>query len=268
MSNAFETVAKQVKEYNYRCSACGGDRECACSAPAIPKAERAAEAIKAHPEKSNRAIAEETGLSEATVRRARASSDAPESVTGKDGKSYPAKRNADPLEDPGEDDDYEIDISRKQSFIKNAKAAEELGSYEGAIDDEMQEAAGAAADAWAHFAGNNTKWRTKSDGYLDLLKEVHELEDRIHRLIEAMKAKETKDGREWPADMTPKQIKKREKCLQAIAWWQRDLEQLYGEVTGQRSPRQRPTLWYARRGGIVLCRRCSQRRLRGRVREE
>jgi hypothetical protein len=53
---------------------------------------QAAEAIRANPEKSNRAIADETGLSEPTVRRARASDDAPATVTGRDGKSYPATK--------------------------------------------------------------------------------------------------------------------------------------------------------------------------------
>jgi hypothetical protein len=42
-------------------------------------------------------------------------------------------------------------------------------------------------------------------------------------------------SRDWPADMTPKQIKLRDKLLKYIACNQRDLEQLYGEVTGQPS---------------------------------
>jgi hypothetical protein len=33
--------------------------------------------------------------------------------------------------------------------------------------------------------------------------------------------------------MKPKQIKKRDDYLKNIAWWQRELEKLYGEVTGQ-----------------------------------
>ena len=40
---------------------------------------------------SNHAIAKEAGISEPTVRRARASYDAPERI-GQDGKSYPARR--------------------------------------------------------------------------------------------------------------------------------------------------------------------------------
>lgn len=58
----------------------------------MPAGQRAAEAVAAHPEKSNRAIAEEIGPSEATVRRAR---DTGASVTqvdekriGRDGKTY------------------------------------------------------------------------------------------------------------------------------------------------------------------------------------
>ena len=50
----------------------------------------AAEAVARLPDMSNRAIAEEIGVSEPTVRRmrlARASCDAPEKVTGKDGKA-------------------------------------------------------------------------------------------------------------------------------------------------------------------------------------
>ena len=55
----------------YECPKCGND--CQCGVPYVPKTVRAAEAIRANPEKSNRAIADETGLSEPTVRRARAS---------------------------------------------------------------------------------------------------------------------------------------------------------------------------------------------------
>jgi hypothetical protein len=74
----------------YECPRCGSS--CECGIPYVAKTMRAAEAIAANPEKSNRAIAEEIGVSEPTVRRARASYDAPEAeaVTGRDGKSYPA----------------------------------------------------------------------------------------------------------------------------------------------------------------------------------
>jgi hypothetical protein len=55
---------------------------------------KAAGYIKDHFEMSNSFIAAELGVSEATVRRARRvmASASPERVTGKDGKSYPARR--------------------------------------------------------------------------------------------------------------------------------------------------------------------------------
>jgi hypothetical protein len=74
------------------CSACGTEvnASCNCGKPYLPR-QRAAEAVAAHPEKSNRAIADEIGASEATVRRARdatASGDAvAEPRIGRDGKA-------------------------------------------------------------------------------------------------------------------------------------------------------------------------------------
>jgi hypothetical protein len=44
---------------------------CNCGAPVVPAFKRAEDAIKANPEKSNRQIAEETGVGKDTVRRAR-----------------------------------------------------------------------------------------------------------------------------------------------------------------------------------------------------
>lgn len=55
----------------WMCSACGIDAACNCGAPLMSKAQRAAEAIAATPHKSDRAIAEELGIGNATVSRAR-----------------------------------------------------------------------------------------------------------------------------------------------------------------------------------------------------
>ena len=54
------------------CSSCGaaGIAACDCGAPYMPAAERAAKAIAANPGKSSRALSVETGISEATLRRA------------------------------------------------------------------------------------------------------------------------------------------------------------------------------------------------------
>jgi hypothetical protein len=100
------TTVEQVRkqELLYRCSACGADRGCDCSAPAIKKA---AAAIAANPRKSGRAIAAEIGVSHTTVQNARkqvandlppepagADDSAPEDIRiGRDGKSYPARKS-------------------------------------------------------------------------------------------------------------------------------------------------------------------------------
>jgi hypothetical protein len=80
------------------CSACGaaGEANCDCGAPYMPASVRAAKAITATPNKSDRAIAAEIGVADRTVNRARATAthDAVESRVGLDGKArkQPAKR--------------------------------------------------------------------------------------------------------------------------------------------------------------------------------
>jgi hypothetical protein len=56
---------------------------------------------------------------------------------------------------------------------------------------------------------------------------------RINDLAEALNAKEAEASRNWPADMTQKQTRKRDSCLKNISAWQHELERLYAEVTKQ-----------------------------------
>jgi hypothetical protein len=79
------------------CAECGVtvEAQCGCGVGYITAAEAAARAIKATPEKSDRAIAEEIGVGNKTVSRARktvVSNDTTEKRKGRDGKSYAAKR--------------------------------------------------------------------------------------------------------------------------------------------------------------------------------
>ena len=74
------------------CSDCGAaaTANCGCHAPYVPAGERAAKAVAENPEKSDRAIAAELGVSKDTIRRARKSTGAHAPVdeprVGKDGK--------------------------------------------------------------------------------------------------------------------------------------------------------------------------------------
>ena len=71
--------------------------------------------------------------------------------------------------------------------------------------------------------------------WLDGHERIEKLEKRNNELSAALNAKEAQASRNWPEAMTPKQVKQRDNCLKQIAAWQRHLEQLYGEVTGQPS---------------------------------
>jgi hypothetical protein len=93
MSNVTKLRPKQALRLH--CAKCGSQAEatCDCGVGYLSAGEFAAKAAAEHPEMSNRAIAEMTGVSEATLRRARgASFDAPETRTGLDGRQHPVER--------------------------------------------------------------------------------------------------------------------------------------------------------------------------------
>lgn len=133
------------------CSSCGATVDAACDrgAPYMPAGQRAAAAIAANPQMSNRAIAEETGISEPTVRRARtASHDAVDARVGLDGKvrRLPTRR-------PDNDDSEEAFApatasERKASFLIFSNEAMVWAQYEGPIDADVLSAAKATASAW------------------------------------------------------------------------------------------------------------------------
>jgi hypothetical protein len=86
------TIHALIPVAKLRCEGCGtlADAACGCGLPYVPASKRAEDAIAANPQKSNRAIADEVGVSEPTVRRARkptASHDAVAKRVGKDGKA-------------------------------------------------------------------------------------------------------------------------------------------------------------------------------------
>src|SRR5262252_5049036 len=85
------STARKPSIAQLACTECGAlaDASCNCGAPYEPAGSRATKAIAANPKLSNRAIAEQSGVGEKTVRRARVSTASPDAVetrTGKDGK--------------------------------------------------------------------------------------------------------------------------------------------------------------------------------------
>jgi hypothetical protein len=81
-----------------QCSACGAEANasCNCGKPYVPAAQRVREYDEANPGKSTRAAAADLGMSRESVRTARSGDNhlSPETVTGRDGKEYPARRRA------------------------------------------------------------------------------------------------------------------------------------------------------------------------------
>jgi hypothetical protein len=105
----------QLSVVRLACSACGAEANasCNCGKPYLPR-QRAAEAVAAHPEKSDRAIAEEIGVSHQTVARARDATGphgpVDEARTGRDGKTRKLPSYKPPLTealppDPSQDED-------------------------------------------------------------------------------------------------------------------------------------------------------------------
>lgn len=75
MNKILDRYAVRMVVQVMACSYCGSeaDATCTCGEMYVPKAARAAEAVSAHPEKSDRALAAEIGVARSTIQRARQS---------------------------------------------------------------------------------------------------------------------------------------------------------------------------------------------------
>jgi hypothetical protein len=118
---AFPTKTKLV------CSSCGapGEGSCRCGVPYITPGERAEAAVKANPGKSDRAIAEDIGVSPKTVSKARRSTTVEHSTvakrTGKDGRTrkQPKRKTA--------PEKFSAAVQSRQHGKTQAEAAKEAG---------------------------------------------------------------------------------------------------------------------------------------------
>ena len=118
------------------CTACGAEANasCNCGVTYQPKSIRAAEAIKANPEKSDRAIAKEIGASPTTVGKAREELSSggqlkDEPRTGLDGKTrkLPEKK---PEQDEEEDDVVELLLEKNKLQDRVSQLTEAINAKE------------------------------------------------------------------------------------------------------------------------------------------
>jgi hypothetical protein len=141
------------------CSACGAEANasCDCAKPYVPASAKAAAAIAAHPEMSDRAIAAEIGVHKNTVARAREATgpDGPVERVGLDGKvrKLPQRTprgfyNEPEEEEPATPQDHET------SFWLRIETARELSEvpFQGEVTDELVDAVRAVASAWEKLA--------------------------------------------------------------------------------------------------------------------
>jgi hypothetical protein len=132
-----------------QCTQCGAEANasCNCGVNYKPVQERVREYDEANPGKSTRAAAADLGVDQSTVSRARASSDAdasPETVTGRDGKQYPAR---------AQKRDTEIDTTNLRNvFLMNCAASVSAAHYNGPVDSKIRAGARRVADAWKTLA--------------------------------------------------------------------------------------------------------------------
>jgi hypothetical protein len=137
------------------CSSCGAEANasCDCGKPYVPAKVRAVEAIKANPEKSDRAIAADLGVSPMTVGRARAGvtdGTPDEDRIGLDGKKYPAKPRTpkgyydEPADEPEDPENHVTACWLRIDAARNLSAVQ----FNGKATQELVDAARAVASAW------------------------------------------------------------------------------------------------------------------------
>lgn len=145
-------VALKPAPARLECSSCGknADAACDCGVAYIPAGARAAAAVAANPEKSDRAIAVEIGVGNKTVSRARATvsrdtvetpAAEPAKRVGRDGKarSMPKRKRA------------EVDADNRAAFMRRAEEAERLAidPWGCKVTSEMVVAARRVANEWS-----------------------------------------------------------------------------------------------------------------------
>src|SRR5262249_18544869 len=173
----------------------------------VPKSVRAAEAVKANPEKSDRAIAAEIGASPTTVGKARKelSTDGQLDDEPRTGLAGKVRRL------PQREEDAE---RRHQEIVAYGESLVQENSGQSGVED-----------------GDDERWPEEA---VEALSRANKAEQRCNELVVALNAKEVTEGRDWPLDkMTKRQMKKRDDALGAIAFWQKSLQKLYAEVTEQ-----------------------------------
>lgn len=155
----------QMSVQRLSCSACGAEANasCDCGKPYVPARQRARQAVEANPQKSDRAIAADLGVSPDTVGRARKESgvrdQSPERV-GRDGKVYRFPVRDDEPDEATESAEHDegLRVIAVRGFLNRATEAKEIATVgklqPSDVTEAMIDAANDAAAAWSKAAQN------------------------------------------------------------------------------------------------------------------
>ena len=166
MATTIQQLKPKREATNWMCSSCGEDASCNCGAPLMSKAQRAAEAIRRDPSKSDRAIAKEIGTSNHTVAAARRSSTGSnfpveETRTGLDGKQR--KMPSKPTEEAAEQEYAPAPYKKRtktdvvvEDLTFALGLATEASRYSGPVPKKLIELADKNVAAFQQLA---TKWQ-------------------------------------------------------------------------------------------------------------
>lgn len=165
----------QMAVQQMQCTACGAEANasCNCGKPYVPKRQRTADAIAANPQKSNRAIGDEIGVSHTFVNEVRKEHEGgnnfPRVREGRDGKIYRLpEREVEPDDDGPPDTEHEegLRVISVRGFLNRATEAKEIATLGKLIASDVTEAmivaAEEAAAAW-NLAALNLR-RMKANG--------------------------------------------------------------------------------------------------------
>lgn len=140
------------------CTACGSlaNAACDCGAPYLPAGQRAAEALAANPQMSDRAIARDIGVHHSTVNEARKSTVGNPTVDVETRIGLDGKERRLPFRRAVEDDDEEFSQSElasrnRGSFMLRAQEAKNFAFYSGKVDQKLVEFARTTASAWCEL---------------------------------------------------------------------------------------------------------------------
>lgn len=179
-----------------RCSECGKLAACNCGAPYeyVSPGKLAAKAVKDNPELSDRAIADNLGVSDTTVLRARKSTASKEAVEKRAGKNGKTRRTKHPTE-----------TKRKGLDGRTRRLPETNGTPKingtGFSLRAANRLRGKARDAYmSKWATNN--WNKKLEEHSDL-KWEHEVQDELQRIVNLEKRWTEQYGDWRQFSMTP-----------------------------------------------------------------